>query len=63
NPVVGFPYTKLMTANVYVDQAAAILICSEAKADCFAKWRSGQFDGAFRLSAGRRSQLHYLNGQ
>lgn len=33
NPVIGFPYTKLMTANVYVDQAAAIMICSEAKAD------------------------------
>lgn len=33
NPIIGFPYTKLMTANVYVDQAAAILICSETKAD------------------------------
>ncbi|MFX9877792.1 hypothetical protein ABTP36_19065, partial [Acinetobacter baumannii] len=28
-----FPYTKLMTANVYVDQASALLICSEACAD------------------------------
>ena len=35
NPIIGFPYTKLMTANVYVDQAAAILICSAAKADEF----------------------------
>jgi acetyl-CoA C-acetyltransferase len=33
NPVIGFPYTKLMTSNVYVDQASAILICSVAKAD------------------------------
>jgi acetyl-CoA C-acetyltransferase len=33
NPTIGFPYTKLMTANVYVDQAAAILVCSVQKAD------------------------------
>jgi acetyl-CoA C-acetyltransferase len=33
NPIIGFPYTKLMTANAYVDQAAAIFVCSEAKAD------------------------------
>ncbi len=33
NPIVGFPYTKLMTANIYVDQASALLICSEACAD------------------------------
>jgi acetyl-CoA C-acetyltransferase len=33
NPVIGFPYTKLMTANVFVDQASALMICSEAKAD------------------------------
>jgi acetyl-CoA C-acetyltransferase len=33
NPLIGFPYTKLMTANAYVDQAAALILCSEAKAD------------------------------
>ena len=33
NPIIGFPYTKLMTANIYVDQAAALLVCSEGKAD------------------------------
>jgi acetyl-CoA C-acetyltransferase len=33
NRYVGFPYTRLMTANVYVDQSAAIIVCSEAKAD------------------------------
>lgn len=33
NPTIGFPYTKLMTANVYVDQAAALIVCSAAKAD------------------------------
>lgn len=33
NRYVGFPYTRLMTANVYVDQAAAIIVCSQAKAD------------------------------
>ncbi len=33
NPITGFPYTKLMTASVYVDQSAAVLVCSAAKAD------------------------------
>ncbi len=33
NPIIGFPYTKLMTASAYVDQAAAVLVCSVAKAD------------------------------
>jgi acetyl-CoA C-acetyltransferase len=33
NPIIGFPYTKLMTANAYVDQAAALIVCSSGKAD------------------------------
>ncbi len=33
NRYVGYPYTRLMTANAFVDQAAAYLICSEEKAD------------------------------
>ena len=33
NPFVGFPYTKLMTSNAFVDQAAAVLVLSEARAD------------------------------
>ncbi len=33
NPMIGFPYTKLMNASAYVDQAAALLVCSAAKAD------------------------------
>jgi acetyl-CoA C-acetyltransferase len=33
NPMIGFPYTKLMTANAYVDQAAALIVCSSGKAD------------------------------
>jgi acetyl-CoA C-acetyltransferase len=33
NPIIGFPYTKLMCASVYVDQSAAVLVCSAAKAD------------------------------
>jgi acetyl-CoA C-acetyltransferase len=36
NPIIGFPYTKLMTASAYVDQAAAVLVCSAAVADEFA---------------------------
>ena len=33
NPIIGFPYTKLMNASAYVDMAAAVLVCSVAKAD------------------------------
>ncbi len=33
NPMIGFPYTKLMTANAYVDQAAAVIVCSSTKAE------------------------------
>ena len=32
NRMVGFPYPKLMNANAYVDQAAALLICSAGRA-------------------------------
>ncbi|ARB47161.1 hypothetical protein [Alloalcanivorax xenomutans] len=33
NPYVGFPYTKLMNSNVYVDQSAALILCSAELAD------------------------------
>ncbi len=33
NPWVGFPYTKLMTANAFIDQSAAFIVVSEALAD------------------------------
>jgi len=36
NPLVGFPYTKLMTSSAYVDQSAALIVCSEAQANQFA---------------------------
>ena len=32
NPYIGFPYTKLMNSNAYIDQAAAIILTSVAKA-------------------------------
>ncbi len=32
NPYIGFPYTKLMNANAYIDQAAALVLMSVAKA-------------------------------
>lgn len=32
NPFIGFPYTKLMNANAYIDQAAAIVLTSVAVA-------------------------------
>lgn len=33
NPYIGFPYTKLMIASAYIDQAAAILVVSQQRAD------------------------------
>lgn len=33
NPMLAFPYTKLHTSDWSVDQATAMLLCSEAKAD------------------------------
>jgi len=35
NPYIGFPYTRLMNANAFIDQAAALILTSEAKADEF----------------------------
>lgn len=32
NPYIGFPYTKLMNSNAYIDQSAAIILTSIAKA-------------------------------
>ena len=32
NPYIGFPYTKLMNANAFIDQAAAIILTSTDKA-------------------------------
>jgi acetyl-CoA C-acetyltransferase len=33
NPIIGFPYTKLMNASAYVDMTAALIVMSVAKAD------------------------------
>jgi acetyl-CoA C-acetyltransferase len=33
NRIIGYPYTKLMTSNSNVDQAAALLLCSAERAD------------------------------
>lgn len=35
NRMVAYPYTKLMVANMVVDQAAALLLCSKETADRF----------------------------
>ena len=32
NPYIGFPYTKLMNSNAFIDQAAAIILTSAKKA-------------------------------
>lgn len=32
NPYIGFPYTKLMNSNAFIDQASAIMLTSVAKA-------------------------------
>jgi acetyl-CoA C-acetyltransferase len=46
NPFIGFPYTKLMNANAFIDQAAALIVTSAAIAD------------AFGVPAERRLYLH-----
>ena len=33
NGFIGFPYTKLMTANAFIDQSAAVIVMSEQRAD------------------------------
>lgn len=33
NPYVGFPYTKHMIASAYIDQSAALIVVSQARAD------------------------------
>lgn len=32
NPYIGFPYTKLMNSNAFIDQASAVILTSVAKA-------------------------------
>jgi acetyl-CoA C-acetyltransferase len=32
NPYIGFPYTKLMNSNAFIDQSAAVILTSAAKA-------------------------------
>lgn len=32
NPFIGFPYTKLMNSNAFIDQSAAVIVTSVAKA-------------------------------
>ncbi|MFK7967081.1 MAG: acetyl-CoA acetyltransferase [Burkholderiaceae bacterium] len=32
NPMIGFPYTRLMNANAYIDQSAALVMTSAGKA-------------------------------
>jgi acetyl-CoA C-acetyltransferase len=46
NPMIGFPYTKLMNASAYVDMSAAVVVCSAALAD------------ELRIPAGKRVTLH-----
>ena len=46
NPYIGFPYTRLMNANAFIDQAAALVMTSAAVAD------------AFGVPAHRRVYLH-----
>ncbi len=33
NPYIGFPYTRLMNANAFIDQSAAVIVTSLAKAE------------------------------
>ena len=51
NPYIGFPYTKLMNANAFIDQAAAVIMTSVA---LLAERRVPVYlmvnDGAWRVS-------------
>ncbi len=64
NPMIGFPYTRLMNASAYVDMSAALLVCSVAKADEFGVPQSkrvtlhGCAEGNDHWHVSERHELH-----
>lgn len=69
NRMVNYPYTKLMTSNIAVDQAAAFLVCSERAATRFGVPDAKRIHlrAATEMSFGsrlvERESLHHHPGQ
>lgn len=69
NRMVHYPYTKLMTSNIAVDQAAAFLVCSEEAADRFGVPQSKRIhlraatEMSFGIGLKERDVLHEHPGQ
>ena len=69
NRMVYYPYTKLMTSNISVDQSAAIIICSAAAAERFGVPREKQVylrastEMSHTLPLSERIELHRHPGQ
>jgi acetyl-CoA C-acetyltransferase len=58
NRMVAFPYTKLMSSNSSVDQAAALLLCSAERADAMGVPRDRW---VFLHGAGEGEDVHFLS--
>ena len=69
NRMVSYPYTKLMTSNIAVDQAAAFIVCSERAATRFGvpEAKRVYLRAATEMSFGtrltERERLHHHPGQ
>jgi acetyl-CoA C-acetyltransferase len=57
NRMVAFPYTKLMSSNSSVDQAAALIMCSAERADALGVPRDRW---VFLHGAGEGEDVHFL---
>jgi acetyl-CoA C-acetyltransferase len=69
NRMVAYPYTKLMTSNISVDQSAALILCSEEAAERFGidRDRSVYLRASTEMShtthLSERDRLHHHPGQ
>lgn len=69
NRMVNYPYTKLMTSNIAVDQGAALILCSESAATRFGVpvGKRVHLRAATEMGYGtrltERQQLHHHPGQ
>jgi acetyl-CoA C-acetyltransferase len=69
NRMVHYPYTKLMTSNIAVDQAAALIVCSEEAARRFGVpaekrvYLRAATEMGFGVRLGEREVLHRHPGQ
>ena len=69
NRMVIYPYTKLMTSNISVDQSAALLVCSTEAADRFGVpggqrvFLRASTEMSKTITLSERDQLHVHPGQ